>query len=243
MKSIRRGSWVLRTVAAIAALAAVPSAHARSGLGDGGGGDMAAGVFSVLLSSPTILLGASTGGVIDRKQALALAALEDVAVYHETGSLAGVLPAAISSLQQLKGMTEAEAIEHITEAAEAEVHGEAAGLSDPTESTADKIKQNRLNAGRVAQLCEDELRRLTTEDALQTAVVMAQKNGLIPKKTAASLISQVRDHAEVVRAALSFACNAVAQSGSSTSVTFLSLYLDDLKAISLDRSTIQENSR
>lgn len=102
---------------------------------------------------------------------------------------------------------------------------------DPTAATADKIKKNRDEAGKVAKQCVEQINRLSGESALQKAVAKAQDAGLIPQKTADSLTPRAKDHAEDVKAVLRDACNTIAQSGSSKAEVNLSLYLGGLKSL------------
>lgn len=102
---------------------------------------------------------------------------------------------------------------------------------DPTAATADKIKKNREDAGKVAKQCVEQINRLSGESVLKTAVAKAQDAGLIPQKTADSLTPRAKEHADEVKAVLRDACNTVAQTGSSKAEVNLSLYLGGLKSL------------
>ena len=99
-------------LAAFCSVAAMPSAHAKPWYDDEGGGAMVAGILSILTSGPTLTLSGKAG-----KETLAQAALEDVAVYYETGRLTGVLPAVVAHLRESQGLNETQAIDAITELA------------------------------------------------------------------------------------------------------------------------------
>lgn len=79
--------------------------------------------------------------------------------------------------------------------------------------------------------CVEQINRLSGESVLKTAVAKAQDAGLIPQKTADSLTTRARDHADEVKAVLRDACNTVAQTGSSKAEVNLSLYLGGLKSL------------
>lgn len=67
-------------------------------------------VFFSTTSLPTIATYASSKNLGTPKLAIAQAALEDVAVYHDTGRLTGILPSVVAQLRRSQGWSEAQAI-------------------------------------------------------------------------------------------------------------------------------------
>jgi len=116
-------------------------------------------------SLPTIATYASSMNLGNPKLAIAQAALEDVAVYHDTGRLTGILPSVVAQLRQSQGWSEAQAINSIEDLATKALEEAAleAAVSSTGSGTADENTAACLRAARIAQLNSEQTQLLCSK--------------------------------------------------------------------------------
>lgn len=133
MKKTNPISSALPFSVALLAATALLSASKKAQAGDVNPAD----AFSMILVSPTIVPFYSTaftvlGNILDnKKEALAQVAIEDAAVYYETGKLTGVLPTILEVLranhEELSALSDAELVDAVVEFAESSENAESQG--------------------------------------------------------------------------------------------------------------------
>lgn len=104
---------------------------------------------------PSIATVASSNSIRNPKLAIAQAALEDVAVYHDTGRLTGILPTVVAQLRQSQGWSEAQAIDSITEVATKALEEGSGATNENTVAC--------LRAAKAAELTDEQTRLLCTK--------------------------------------------------------------------------------
>ncbi len=150
MRTTNRSSVIAALVAAIVAVLTTTSpSRAEPDWNDPG-----MWLFSTT-ALPTLVTYVSMSSARDKKLAIAQAALEDVAVYHDTGRLTGILPTVVAQLRQSQGWSEAQAIDSIEDVATKALEEGSGATNENTMAC--------LRAAKIAELTDEQTRLLCTK--------------------------------------------------------------------------------